>query len=332
MLAVSQLQARDLAGDHAAAGVGEERRHPVPVDVGEGELRARMGAFLAQDQPRPFRPRRQVDHAGGLGDPGAVAQPLVFDRRVPALAGIRSTMAWMRSSTGNPKENSTLPCRRPRRTGAWPRRSRSGPAPAASRVHPAAAGRALAATPAPSKSRPATTPSPKPTHCPATSAAPSTASTAVQMRTKLSQLGSSAPSRGQWRCYCPRCRPAAGRPAPPHPRPPAGPKRPAAGGIRMSSSRWPPRSVPVLWAMLIVASKSIRSSPPRSGAAPVSQARSRAAARAARTRARCGASIRSSGRSARSRLTSLAEVVPADLFTARTRSSPLGTAGAPRGA
>jgi hypothetical protein len=55
MLAVSQLQARDLAGDHAAAGVGEERRHPVPVDVGEGELRARMGAFLAQDQPRPFR-------------------------------------------------------------------------------------------------------------------------------------------------------------------------------------------------------------------------------------------------------------------------------------
>ena len=145
-------------------------------------------------------------------------QPLVFDRRVPALAGIRSTMAWMRSSTGNPKENSTLPCGRPRRTGAWPRRSRSGPAPAASRGHPAAAGRALAAAPAPS----------------------------------------SAPSRGQWRCYCPRCRPAAGRPAPPRPRPPAGPKRPAAGGIRMSSSRWPPRSVPVLWAMLIVASKSIR--------------------------------------------------------------------------
>jgi hypothetical protein len=34
MLAVSQLQARDLAGDHAAAGVGE------------GELRARMGRSL----------------------------------------------------------------------------------------------------------------------------------------------------------------------------------------------------------------------------------------------------------------------------------------------
>lgn len=83
--------------------------------------------------------------------------------------------------------------------------------------------------------------------------------------------------------------------------------------------------------MLIVASKSIRSSPPRSGAAPASQARSRAAARVARTRARCGASIRSGSRSARSRLTSLAEVVPADLFIATTRSSPLGTAGAPRG-
>lgn len=47
-----------------------------------------------------------------------------------------------------PKENSTLPCGRPRRTGAWPRRSRSGPAPAASRGPPAAAGRALAAVPA----------------------------------------------------------------------------------------------------------------------------------------------------------------------------------------
>jgi hypothetical protein len=43
------------------------------------------GAFLAQDQPRPVWPGGQVDHAGGLGHPGTVAQPVVFDGRVPAL-------------------------------------------------------------------------------------------------------------------------------------------------------------------------------------------------------------------------------------------------------
>jgi hypothetical protein len=53
-----------------------------------------------------------------------------------------------------------------------------------------------------------------------------------------------------------------------------------------------------LWAMLIVASKSIRSSVPGFAAAPACQARARAAARAARTRVRCGPSMRSSSRHA----------------------------------
>jgi hypothetical protein len=43
-----------------------------------------------------------------------------------------------------------------------------------------------------------------------------------------------------------------------------------------------------LWAMLMVASKSIRSSVPGSGAAPASHARRRATARAARTPAKMG--------------------------------------------
>jgi hypothetical protein len=291
MLAVSQLQARDLAGDHAAAGVGEERRHPVPVDVGEGELRPDGGvpcAGSAATLPAtttgrscrwPRRPRRRRA-APRLRSPGASTGGDQIHDGLDALID-REPEGELHPSLRQAAANR---CVAPAESERASTRGEPG-SPGRGRVTPAAA-------PAPS----------------------------------------SAPSRGQWRCYCPRCRPAAGRPAPPRPRPPAGPKTPAAGGIRMSSSRWPPRSVPVLWAMLIVASKSIRSSPPRSGAAPASQARSRAAARAARTRARCGASIRSSSRSARSRLTSLAEVVPGDLFTDRTRSSPLGTAGAPRGA
>ena len=88
VLAVPQFQPGGLPGDDAAGRVGEERGDPVPVGVGEGELGAGVRAFLAQDQPRAFRPGRQAGHPGGLGDPGAVAQfAVVFDRRVPALGG-----------------------------------------------------------------------------------------------------------------------------------------------------------------------------------------------------------------------------------------------------
>ncbi len=58
---------------------------------------------------------------------------------------------------------------------------------------PAGASASSSAPPAataPSKSRPATTPSPQPTSCPKTSTPPSTGSITVQVRTKLSQLGS----------------------------------------------------------------------------------------------------------------------------------------------
>ena len=47
-----------------------------------------MGTFLAQDQPGPFRPAVQVDHAGRLGHPGALPQVVVgLDRRMPARLG-----------------------------------------------------------------------------------------------------------------------------------------------------------------------------------------------------------------------------------------------------
>ncbi len=48
-----------------------------------------MGPLLAQDQPGPGRPRRQVDQVGGLGDPSAVADTTVgVDRRIPALTDV----------------------------------------------------------------------------------------------------------------------------------------------------------------------------------------------------------------------------------------------------
>ena len=57
----------------AAGGVGGERGDPVAVDVGDGELGAGVGAFLADDDPHPFRPAGEVEESGEFGDPGAVA-------------------------------------------------------------------------------------------------------------------------------------------------------------------------------------------------------------------------------------------------------------------
>ena len=60
VLAVAQFQAGELAGHDLGGGVGDQPGDPVPAAVGEPQLRTRMGAFLAQDQPGPFRPCRQV--------------------------------------------------------------------------------------------------------------------------------------------------------------------------------------------------------------------------------------------------------------------------------
>ena len=79
-----------------------------------------------------------------------------------------------------------------------------------------------------------------------------------------------------------------------------------------------------LWAMLIVASKSIRSSAPGPGAAPACHARARAAARAARTLGRCTSSMRSSSRHA----VGIDATGPNRLSRSRSTSIPL-TASAP---
>ena len=60
-------------GELAALGAGGEAGEAVAVDVGEPQLRAGVRAFLADDDPHALRPGGQVQHAGELGDPRAVA-------------------------------------------------------------------------------------------------------------------------------------------------------------------------------------------------------------------------------------------------------------------
>ena len=70
VLAVSRLQ----HGDVRAVLVGDEALEAMPVEVGEGELRAGMRTLAPADQPGSLRPAVEVDLAGQLGHPRAVAR------------------------------------------------------------------------------------------------------------------------------------------------------------------------------------------------------------------------------------------------------------------
>jgi len=63
---VSAVPGRELA----FPGVGGERGEPVPVEVGEPQLRARVQALPADVDPHPGRPGGQVQQAGDVRDPG----------------------------------------------------------------------------------------------------------------------------------------------------------------------------------------------------------------------------------------------------------------------
>ena len=62
--AVPQLE----IGELPAPGAGGEAGVPVPVDVGDPQMRARVRAFPAGDDPHALRPGRQVQHPGQLRD------------------------------------------------------------------------------------------------------------------------------------------------------------------------------------------------------------------------------------------------------------------------
>jgi hypothetical protein len=82
---------RPMAGvEHGDVGVGlvgEKRGEPVPVDVVEGLLRAGVQRFTTHDQPRPFRPGRQIDQIGDLRDRRTLAGCALLGDRVdpPAI-------------------------------------------------------------------------------------------------------------------------------------------------------------------------------------------------------------------------------------------------------
>jgi hypothetical protein len=57
---VTEFQVSELA----ALRAGDEAGEPVTVNIGETQLRAGVGAFLADDDPHPCRPAGKVRHAG----------------------------------------------------------------------------------------------------------------------------------------------------------------------------------------------------------------------------------------------------------------------------
>ena len=83
-LPVPQLQVSELA----FLRIGGEAGEPVAVDVGEPQLRARVRAFPADDDPHPGRPAVQVQQAGDVRHPGAVADlAIAVIGRRPRICG-----------------------------------------------------------------------------------------------------------------------------------------------------------------------------------------------------------------------------------------------------
>ena len=84
VLAVSLLEPGELAGDDAVGRVGDERCVPEPFGVIEQrQLVAGMRPFPADDHPGTGRPHSEVNEAGDLGHPGAIADPVGFDGDLP---------------------------------------------------------------------------------------------------------------------------------------------------------------------------------------------------------------------------------------------------------
>ena len=83
---VPEFQVRELA----FLRVGGEGSEPVPVDVGEPQLRPGMRPLLADDDPHPGRPGRQVQHPGDVRDPGSIPDlPVAVVSRGPGAGGDR---------------------------------------------------------------------------------------------------------------------------------------------------------------------------------------------------------------------------------------------------
>ena len=117
VLAMTQFQPAELPGHHPGWCVGDKRGHPQPVGVGEPQLRSRMRAFLAQDEPGPDGPAAQIDQIGGLGDPGTLADAAAISSSYtsawPPKQRSESNYAkhaapWRRAETNQPSRADTM--------------------------------------------------------------------------------------------------------------------------------------------------------------------------------------------------------------------------------
>ena len=97
-------------GQLAAFGVGEEGGQPVPVGVGEPQLRAGVRPFPAGEQPGAGRPVIKVHAAGDLGDVRAVARLSVdVVGRCPAGLGDRTDRVLDVLIGGEPEREAASP-------------------------------------------------------------------------------------------------------------------------------------------------------------------------------------------------------------------------------
>ena len=84
VLAVAALE----HGDVLVGLVGQDRLEAVAVVVGEAQLRARVRALAAHDQPRSLWPGGQLDAVGDLGHLAVLAlRAVLVERRNPSILG-----------------------------------------------------------------------------------------------------------------------------------------------------------------------------------------------------------------------------------------------------
>jgi hypothetical protein len=114
---MTQFQPAESPGHHPGWCVGDKRGHPQPVGVGEPQLRSRMRAYLAQDEPGPDGPAAQIDQIGGLGDPGTLADAAAISSSYtsawPPKQRSESNYAkhaapWRRAETNQPSRADTM--------------------------------------------------------------------------------------------------------------------------------------------------------------------------------------------------------------------------------
>ncbi len=126
VLAVTQLEPGKLSGDDAGGGVGEKRGHAHTVGVGEPQLRSRVGALFAQDQPVSGRPTAEVNQICGLGDPRPVPHPAIgVDRGIPTVSEVEGVDGVLHAGIDG------VPEREPH-TGCWQAAANAWVAPAES--------------------------------------------------------------------------------------------------------------------------------------------------------------------------------------------------------